>query len=512
MKSPYLLALILCCFLAACDSSKKVSKSKDDGKIEVVFLHINDVYEIAPLEGGKVGGMARLATLRKTLKAKNRNTLTVHAGDFLNPSLIGTLKHNGERIRGRQMVETMNAVGVDLATFGNHEFDINMEDLQKRLNESEFSWTTANCLQVNGDKKTPFYVEKNGSKNFIPETYTYVAKDQDGTLIKVGIFAVTLPSNPQDWVHYEDFYEEAEKAYQFLSENTDVVIGLTHLEIDQDLELAKRLPNVPLLMGGHDHDNMIHQVGESTVAKADANVKSAYIHTLSFDHATKKATIHSELKVINESIPSDPEVQKVVDKWEVIMMDNIQELVEKPNEIIYQTTTPLDGRESSIRNRQTNLGQAITQSMLMASKNGAVCAIQNGGSVRIDDQISGDVTAVDIFRALPFGGAILDVELTGALLKEVLDYGQLKKGNGAYLQWGNILWDTPTAGWMIQQQPIDLEKNYKIMLNDYLILGYDIPFFKEENPGVLSVDRPDKESDDPRKDVRIALIDYLKTL
>ena len=506
---PFLLVLLLA---IACTPTLKVTGPQDDGNIEIVFLHINDVYEIAPLEGGKVGGMARLATLRKQLLAENKNTFTVHAGDFLNPSLIGTLKYQGDRIRGRQMVEVMNACQIDLVTFGNHEFDLEEKDVQKRLNESEFAWTSANVLQNICDHYYPFYSEKDGRKEFVSETYVFEATDADGTSIKVGIFGVTLPSNPQPFVYYEDYTKEALKAYEYLSKITDIVIGLTHLEIDQDMALAKKLPGVPLIMGGHDHDHMLHKVGDRIIAKADANVKTAYVHRVKYHRPTKSMTIASELVAIDESIPFDREVSALVKKWNDILYDKVGELVPNPQELIYEAKEPLDGRESSIRNKQTNLGEVITQGMLQASTNEAVAAILNGGSVRIDDQISGSVTPVDIFRALPYGGAILDVELKGGLLQQVLDTGREKRGTGAYLQRGNITWDDNNKQWMIQNKALEAGQNYQIMLNDYLLLGHDIPILTKDNPGVLSVIGPKDPEKGPKSDVRLAVIDYLKSL
>ena len=107
-----------------------LSCSSDDGKISFTLLQLNDVYEISSIQGGKFGGMARVKTIHKELLKENKNTLLVMAGDFLNPSLIGTMKYNGERIRGKQMVEVMNAMNFDLAAIGNHEFDLSKKDLQ----------------------------------------------------------------------------------------------------------------------------------------------------------------------------------------------------------------------------------------------------------------------------------------------------------------------------------------------------------------------------------------------
>src|SRR5215213_5454632 len=115
----------------------------DDGKITVTLLQLNDVYEISPLEKGRFGGFAKIAELRNQLVKENPNTYTLLAGDFLSPSAIGTLSYEGKGIRGRQMVEMMNAVPVDLVTFGNHEFDLSESALNDRINESAFTWISA---------------------------------------------------------------------------------------------------------------------------------------------------------------------------------------------------------------------------------------------------------------------------------------------------------------------------------------------------------------------------------
>lgn len=497
---------ILLLFLTSCDPARKITAPTDDGIIEFVFLQANDVYEITPLQGGKVGGLARVATVRDNLMAKNKNTLTVHAGDFINPSLIGTIKYQGEKIKGKQMIEVMNAVPFDLVTFGNHEFDIDEDELQQRMNESNFEWTTCNTFQKCGDQVYPFYRMVNGRKHFAPETYTWEINDADGTNIKVGIFSVTLPVNEKDYVHYDDFYAAAKKAVKDLSATTDVVIGLTHLELEQDLEVAKQNQSVPLLMGGHDHDNMRHAVGNSVVTKADANAKTVYIHRLTYNKKTKTCVLKSELKDINESVAHHPEVAKIVEKWSGILMKEVGQIVDEPNKIIYTAQVPLDGRESSIRHKQTNLGGLVAESMYKAVKKSDAAMI-NSGSFRIDDQINGNVTALDFFRALPYGGKIINVKMTGALLKKILDAGAAGKGKGRYLQMYKV--ETNRQGeWVIDNKVVDDKRKYTIAMNDFMLAGYDFKFLTKDTEGILSIDDDESGS---RGDLRVAIVDYLKS-
>ncbi|MBI5914782.1 MAG: 5'-nucleotidase C-terminal domain-containing protein, partial [Bacteroidetes bacterium] len=390
----------------------------DPQPVSFTILQMNDVYEIAPLEKGKVGGMARVATLRNGLLAENYNLLTVLAGDFVSPSLLGTMKYEGKSIKGRQMVEVMNAVGVNLVAFGNHEFDIKEAELQERMNESYFEWLGTNVLHQKGNKIEPFYKESYGYKYFVPETYVWEIDDYNsGKTVKIGFYSATISDNQQPWVYYEDPYQEATKAYLELVQSCNILVGLTHLELAQDMKLAATLPKTTLIMGGHEHENSLDSVGNVVIAKADANAKSVWAHRFTYYPDTKQVTLNSELVPITDEIEPDYYVDSLVQQWQGVMNQQISQVVDNPAEAIYHPKTPLDGREKSVRNFQTNLGGLIAAGMAAAAKKPVDAAFFNGGSIRLDDQLSGDITAVDVFRALPFGGAVYEVELKGALLK-----------------------------------------------------------------------------------------------
>ena len=89
MQKTLLLLVVL--LFSACAGTKQSTQNSAAKPFEFTILQLNDVYEIAPLEGGKVGGMARVATLLRQLEAENPNTIAVLSGDFLSPSFMGTL-------------------------------------------------------------------------------------------------------------------------------------------------------------------------------------------------------------------------------------------------------------------------------------------------------------------------------------------------------------------------------------------------------------------------------------
>jgi 5'-nucleotidase / UDP-sugar diphosphatase len=494
----------------SCKTAKQIPEVKDDGKLTFKFIQLSDVYEIAPLGGGKYGGMARVAHVVDSIREVEPNTFLFMAGDFLNPSLLGTIKLDGERIRGKQMIEVMNAMEFELVTFGNHEFDLKEEDLQKRMDESNFYWISANVFQNNDDGPRSFFFRRNNDTIYVPETYSITMMDSDSTQIEVGLFGLTIPLNPQDYVYYADIDLEANSAYTRLQlQRVDMIIGLTHLDIDDDVKLSNRFPEIAMIMGGHDHHNMLVTTDNGIVAKADANAKTIYVHTITYDKGMKKAKIDSHLMTIDDRTPTKPEVKEIVNKWNKVLEDKLKEIVTNPYEVIYTAETPLDGMDTASRSKQTNLGEVITHAMAVSFNTEIEAAIVNGGSFRLDDKLVGDVTSLDIFRVLPFGGSVVKVAMKGRLLKEVLDYGDSNPGKGAYLQRFNIT-ENEQGEWLLNFTKIENENVYTIAVSDFLLKGFDIPFLTAENEGVISVQEP--TAIEAASDIRKAVILFLKSL
>ena len=504
-----LLFLSITIIVGGCRTSKVSKPSQRE--VAVTFLHLNDVYEISPLENGKIGGMARVATVRQELLKENPNTITVLSGDFLSPSVTGTLRYEGKGIKGKQMVEVMNAVGVDWVCFGNHEFDLDDKDLQERINESTFNWVNTNALQNIKGKLEPFGKIVNGTKVPFPKTQIFTFKNAKGEEVKMGMFGIVLPSNPKDFVWYEDFFESAKKAYNALKTQCDFVVGLTHINKVDDITLAGMLPDVKLLMGGHDHDNMIEKIGNVTMAKADANAKSAYIHRIVYNKSTHETKVSSELRKIDNQIVDNPEAAIVVKKWEDIADASFKAIGIDKNEVIADLKEPLDGHETTVRNQQAPMGSMIAKAMAAASPTATDCAFFNGGSIRIDDIVSGKITQLDVLRILPFGGKVIELKMRGRLLERILATGLKNKGSGGYLQWDRISYDETKKQWLINGKLLDVNQEYNVVTSDFLFSGKErnLDFFTKANPDIVSVTDTFPEGD-IRNDIRKAVIGYLK--
>ena len=240
-KIPGYLLITVIILVNACTSLKNAGVRTDDGKIDITLVQINDVYEIAPLDGGKAGGIARISTVKKNYLRTNPNTFLVIAGDFLSPSVYNSLSYNNSKIRGKQMVDVMNTAGVNLAVFGNHEFDIPEADLQKRINESNFTWVSSNTFHKKGNDIIPFAKENATGTAAFPETYIMTVKDDDGTSVRIGYIGLTLPFNKATYVSYTDVFSSAQSAYNKIKDSCDAVIAITHQSLDDDIKLARQI-------------------------------------------------------------------------------------------------------------------------------------------------------------------------------------------------------------------------------------------------------------------------------
>src|SRR5215510_9793119 len=249
--------LFLGLVLISCFAICATAQQNTECLTRVTLLQINDVYQFAPVDQGTRGGLGRLLTLRKQLQAQNPNTLLLLSGDTISPSVESIT------YKGAQMIDAWNAVGLDYATFGNHEFDFGPDVLKQRIQESRFGWVAANVI----DSKTgkPF----GGAEPYVIREFGKV---------KIGIFGLVLPetrttSRPGPDVEFRNPCETAKAMVaEIRSRGAKVVVALTHLSMREDKEVA-RCSGVDLIIGGHEHTLLQSSAGGAPIFKMTADAR-----------------------------------------------------------------------------------------------------------------------------------------------------------------------------------------------------------------------------------------------
>ena len=500
-----LLFVLFANLLFSCKTTRSVAGNKDNGKIDVTFLQINDVYEIAPLGGGKEGGIARVATLKKKYVQKNPNTFLVIAGDFVSPSIYNSLQVGGKAVRGKQMVDALNSAGLDYAMFGNHEFDIKESELQERMDESSALWISSNAFHKTKNGTEPFVKEGKGP---LPKTYILNVKDADGTTAKIGLFALTGPFNKADYVSYTDVMQTAKQAYNALKDSSDAVIAITHQSMDADELLAKEVPGLAAIIGGHEHDGRYAKINGIPITKAVANAKNAYVIQLGINKKKHSHNVSTSIETLNEKVPLDSTTNVVVQKWNRIAEENYGSLGFDAKKVMIEKGEPLEGRETPVRSRPTNLTQLIVASIKDAAPQADI-AVMNGGSIRVDDVVQPPITQYDILRTLPFGGAIAEADMKGSLVVKMLKAGRKNIGTGGFLQYSENLAYVADR-WTLNGQPIDPARTYRVAMPEFLFSGKEanMDFLKADNVDVVKVYAAEKG--ESKSDIRLAVVRYLQ--
>ena len=481
MKSKILHSLILCLVLYA--SAGEAAKAKT-----FTIIQLNDVYEVFPVPtivDHKVeprGGLEYAGTMIAEFR-KAGPVLVMHAGDFLSPSLLSIRFKQ----KGKQMVDAMNAMHTDFATFGNHEFDFGCQVLGERIDQSNFQWLSSNV-------------------KFPSEMSRLAAKIKPYRIIKlagmrIGIFALTVPLEPvsgcgKEPIQFEDPFQVTGKMIPRLkSQKVDLIIALTHLRIKDDRRLAELYPDIDFIVGGHDHEPMVEVVGKTLITKAGANAVALGMIGIKAIRTTDGWVIQKNWKRIDVS----PKVTKPSPAVTAALAPYVDQM-QPFQKVVGTTEVPLDVREDTVREKESNFGNYLADVMRGEMKSDI--ALINGGAFRGDRVIPpGPLTLNDIYTVMLFENELRSIEITGRQLLEALENGVSMIGEkaGRFPQVSGMKFtfdpDMPVGQRVtkvtIGDAPLDLAKVYtmatiEFLLNRGLIDGYQLPKDKVVEGGNLN--------------------------
>ncbi|MEP6742626.1 MAG: 5'-nucleotidase C-terminal domain-containing protein [bacterium] len=445
-----LLMLTLLCSLNA--------QQKTDCTVRVTLLQVNDVYQFAPVDDGKRGGIARVLTLKKAIEKESPHTLFLLAGDTISPSVESIT------YKGAQMIDAWNASGLDYATFGNHEFDFGPDELRKRMNESHFKWLVANVI----DKKTG---EAFG--NSVP----FVIREFDG--VKVGIFGLVLEetkitSRPGDNVEFLNPCETAKKIVpQIHARGAKVVVALTHLSMSEDKQVA-RCAAVDAIIGGHEHTLLESASSGAPIFKMTADARELGQIDLNISKTTGVLdSIDWRVITVNDETKEDPAFVSIYRKYGGILKELSQ--------LVGHSSVALDARSAAGRTQETNIGDFIADAFRASTMSDV--AIMNGGSIRADEIIKpGTLTRRDVLSILPFKSKVVKVEVSGALLRQALEHGLARSAEdaqpGRFPQISGMRFTFDASrpagsrivSLTINGKPLDENRKYTLATTDYVAL------------------------------------------
>jgi len=506
------------------------------GFMDLMVMHTNDTHAY-------LDRSVYRATAINEVRANNKNSILLDAGD----AFSGDLYFNA--FKGQADVAMMNYLGYDAMTFGNHEFDLGAsaeghKALTDFIKAAKFPFVSAN-VDFGKDPLFAGLQSKTYASNYNNgQIYNGVILNVNGH--QVGVFGLTTEETPSissvgsvEFKNYIDSAKASVKAFEDLG--VDKIIALSHIgfddsiNFDNDLELAKQVEGIDIIVGGHTHSKLSEPVvsleHDAATILVQANEYGKFLGTLDVtfnplgeisayggellntDHTAQEPTTFAANKGASDLLaPYKAEVEKI-----------------KAESTGVSTSVLLDGRrasdtdnKSSVRFSETNLGNLMTDGMLAKAKtvnNKTVIALQNGGGIRASIE-PGDITVGDVLKVMPFGNALAILELTGAEIKTALEHSvsQAPKENGAFLHVAGMKFEydsTKAAGSRVTKvevqtgadtfEPLADATKYFVATNTFTAKGgdgYDV-FKKAYTEGRVS---------EPGIVDYTSFIDYIKTL
>ncbi|MDR2068573.1 MAG: 5'-nucleotidase C-terminal domain-containing protein [Spirochaetaceae bacterium] len=435
----------------------------------VTILAFNDFHGALDESGSETGnpGGAKLVGKIKALKAENpESTLVLAAGDNYQGSALANLNY------GRPVSDLCRLMGVQYSAVGNHEFDwvkgpsqFYFEDWEK---DGNFKFLAANIVDRKTGKLADFA---------LPYAITVINGKKIGL---IGLITLETPSlviaANISGLDFTDPSEAAKKYYDFLKkkEKCDAVIALTHLPSSmQDdtisgeaADLARALPELDGIISGHSHLVVLGRVNGVPIVQASNNGRYISRLDLQFDRKGKLLAVEPSLVNISDasgkaSAPVDQEALAIINTYKTELAPLMAQVV---------------GYNDTALHTKPEVAEwmcKVLYDYLLRVEGKPFIVTQNDGGVRSGGipLPPGDITMNYMYGLMPFDNSIVVMEVTGKELIAIierpreelvsaLDYYGLRQENGQY----RLIYDN---------SPIDPNKTYNLMCNDFMYTGGD---------------------------------------
>jgi 2',3'-cyclic-nucleotide 2'-phosphodiesterase (5'-nucleotidase family) len=437
--------------------------------LSFTILHTNDMHghllsetdkKVAP-EPEKVGGAAFMAAYVERERAAHPGaTLLIDAGDIAQGTPLSNL------FVGKPMVEFMNEMHYDAGTIGNHEFDWGPMALADLVRWSDRPIVCAN-LRLKQSGLPPA-----GVRDFVVKTVQGV---------RIGIAGLVTPKtvNMSFAKNMEPFtfVEPAEAMKKILPRmkqaGCEMIIVASHLGDEDDVALAKAVPGIHVIVGGHAHKAIPEPViaGDTIIVQAGKYMRYLGELTIKYDRATAKVVDYSHKNVLipvyDSRIQPDPKVAAIVKKYADQIGPAMAQVVGQSVDDLTKSTTSTT--------TDNVLGNVITDSLRW--KSGADIAVYNAGGIRSEIN-RGPIRMSDVYTLLPFDNVMVTLQLSGAQVQRLFEQG-LGQDQGAHgtIQISGasfvIAADGKVTDVKINGQALDPSRTYRVSTVDFLAEGND---------------------------------------
>ncbi|XP_017077332.1 protein 5NUC [Drosophila eugracilis] len=514
--------------------------------LRLTILHTNDMHSwFDPIsgKGGKCkgnddvmglcfGGFGRVATVVNTTRnTANDPVLYLNGGD----SFQGTPWFSV--YRGKMVAEMLNLLAPDAMTLGVHELDDGAGAFADFLDIIKFPVVTSN-VNLKGEPRLASH------KHLVSSTVVTKGNHKIGIVgyIRTDTKQRTQPNN---LVYKQEVPAINKETKKLIDKGINIIIALGHSGYDKDMDIAKRCPDVDVVVGGQSHTFLYSGKAPSTdipegpyptiVIKPDGRkvpVVQAYAYTkylgklsLEFDNNGNLLTFKGSPILLDNSFKPRKDVQNYLQQYRQVIDD-------MERNVVGTTSVYLNGDRRSCGFGECNFGNFIADSFvynrvmealsLRRTWTDAPIGLINAGAIRasIDPGETGVITEADVVTVLPFSHAMFYTRISGNQLIKALEHSahmRSKRMSGAFLQVSGLRlkfnYSQPkgerisdlkalcSACQIPHYEPVVSQKYYGVVLTSFLLNGGEgYNFIDRKHPEVANLTILDRD----------AVIRYLK--
>jgi 2',3'-cyclic-nucleotide 2'-phosphodiesterase (5'-nucleotidase family) len=422
------------------------------------LLYFNDAHEIGPvLTGGQDrGGVARLSTAINSVRRSNPATSVIFGGDLAGGTLFGGL------YKGFPMVKAFNQIGIDLANFGQHDFDFGVDNTRALIAASDFPWITSNLVDNNVEplvKGGTWEVQRIGK-------------------VRVGFIGLTDAidtTSASDQLKETDAIVAARAAVADMkaTEKVDVVVAVTQQPLAANQALVRAVPAIDAVFTEEmaEYESVISYSGSVPIMAPEGNMGS--LIRLDITKPRGRYVVAPSVIAVDQTVAPDPRLRKLELFYQAEMAANL-------STVLATVKTPLLDPANASRRQETALGDFVADSF--RAYHGTQIGWSNGGGLRAEAP-GPNFTTRDAYSIAPFDNKVMAVQVSGAGIVQALEQGVARVGvlGGGFPQVsgmsyaysasapvGSRISDVRVAG-----TPIDIVSTYSVAVTNYVFGGGD---------------------------------------
>ena len=456
--------------------------------VQLTILHTSDIhsrlfeYNFSPsftdetlglADGsGPYGGIAEISTILHDQRMKAGRVLHLDSGD----SFQGAIVFN--EFSGEAEFRTLSEAGLDAAVLANHEFDKGAWNLASQIAAfASFPVLAGNYNFENAE--LPYASELENV------TVPSVMFDLDG--LRVGVIGLANLSS------LNSIYEESNsmgitvieigeliprEAALLKQQGADLIVAVSHMGLDDDIEIARQFDEIDLIMGGHHHvaiDPPLVVTNEKTgkrIPVCHSGAFAKFVGRLDLVVQDKQILSHRySLFPVDNTVAPDPAITEILREYqEQLDYDyNLEQVLGYADEIL--TRYGSTGGDSM-------LGNFAAEAMRSYPGVETEIALTNTLGIRADIP-AGDITLDALFNAMPFDNTITTMFLSGREVQELLDYVAARsseRGCSSQAQVAGMTFvmdceNQVARDIQISNIPLDLEGTYELATNNYIAHG-----------------------------------------